>query len=83
MMAHNKRSAPESNALRAGRKRGRQATDQADPADQSEASTEEAANVELGGPVIEEDAEQAPNALGDRRAGWAAAARRYISMLAN
>lgn len=82
-MARNKRSAPESNALRAGQKRCRQAADQAEPADQSEAATEEAANIELGGQLIEEDAGQAPNALGDRRAGWAAAARRYISMPSN
>ena len=80
-MARNKRSASENNAQRAGQKRGRQAADEGEPADQPEAPHEEAANGDLNGQAVEEDARQAPDA--DRRAGWAAAARRYLSMPSN
>ena len=82
-MARNKKAAVDDNAQRAGRKRGRQAAEGDEAPDQPEASGEDAADADPNQQVIEEEAVQAPDALGQRRAGWAAAARRYTSMPSN
>lgn len=74
-MARNKR--PNGEGQRAGLKRGRPAATGDEAADQPEPSGQDVANDDPAAEMMEQQVRQQPDAVVDRRAGWAAAARRY------
>ena len=76
-MARNKRPTGEDQGQRAGLKRGRPAAHGDGAADQPEPAGQDVANDDPAAELVEEQIRQQPDALIDRRAGWAAAARRY------
>ncbi|CAL8469688.1 g9229 [Coccomyxa elongata] len=82
-MARNKRPNGEGQGQRAGLKRGRPAANGDEAADQPEPSGQDVANDDPAAEIIEQQVRQQPDAVVDRRAGWAAAARRRAAHFAH